>query len=220
LNTSENAGLSKKCPSKAFARALVRVNVGEGYNLTIGKSPKFIWYRNAKVATRTTLNALDQTGIIYQIREAASVNYNPSDLDTYFKFAFVRNPWDRLVSGWKNRIAGKIAQGPKWYGTISKNFDGLIDFLETLDLTQCDPHFRLQTCLIPLEAVDFLGRFETFDSDFKKVLAQLDIKSAIKLHRKNATKNRHPYQHYYTPELRDRVAKLYQQDIEALGYEF
>ena len=81
-------------------------------------------------------------------------------------------------------------------------------------------HFRLQTCLIPLNTIDFLGHLENFDKDIAIIMAELGIASTTHLQQKNATRNRAPYQHYYTPERRERVAKLYQEDIETFAYEF
>ena len=108
----------------------------------------------------------------------------------------------------------------KEFGGDRNDFETFISFLETQDLTQWDIHFRLQTRLIPLSTIDFLGRFETFEYDLIKVLTRLGLKADIELERKNASKNRRPYQDYYTPDVRERVTCLYQEDIETLGYKF
>ena len=104
LNNSTATERSREYPDTAFIRNFVRLPGGKGYNLTVGKSPKFIWYRNAKVATRTTLSTLDQAGLVYQVRQEFHAHYSPDDLADYYKFSFVRNPWDRVVSSWLNKI--------------------------------------------------------------------------------------------------------------------
>ena len=100
------------------------------------------------------------------------------------------------------------------------NFAAFVTALEALDLTTCDIHFRLQTKNVPLQKLDFLGRFETFEADLKHVLGHLGLDNDQPLQKKNASQNRRAYQSYYTPELRDRVAQMSRQDIAQLGYRF
>jgi hypothetical protein len=220
LSNLEDINTSREEPSEEFQQRLVKTKPGHGYNLTVGRSPKFIWYRNAKVATRTTLSTLDQAGLTYQVRQIFGVEYNPIDPSSYFKFAFVRNPWDRLISGWQNKIVRQTIYRKKWYTGDTTKLESFVDFLETLDLSNCDPHFRLQTQLIPLDLIDFIGRFENFDIDLKNVLAQLGLNAEIQLEQKNASETRVSYQEYFTPELRKRVEKLYEDDIKTFEYEF
>ncbi len=207
-------------PDAAFERNVAKCAKGQGYSLTVGKSPKFMWYRNAKVATRTTLSTLDQAGVVYQMRQEFCVDYTPDDLAAYLKFAFVRNPWDRLVSGWLNKVVNANQRKFKAFSGDKNNFEAFVSFLEDQDIARANIHFRLQTELLPLNKIDFLGRFENFDADLKEVLTRLKLKADIELEQKNSTKNRQSYQDYYTPALRERVARLYQPDIEVLEYEF
>lgn len=207
-------------PTEAFLRQVKQPGPRMGYNMTIGQSPQFIWFRNAKVATRTTLNVLDQAGVIYQTRHEFGLSYNPEDPDNYFKFAFVRNPWDRLVSAWLNKIIKPAERGPKWYFTIEKDLEDLVDFLDRKDFNNSDPHFWPQVRNVPTERLDFLGHHESFEADLDRVVAQLGFERTEAFEKKNSTHGRRHYREYYTPALRDRVAKLYREDIEKFSYEF
>ncbi|MGD9799699.1 MAG: sulfotransferase family 2 domain-containing protein, partial [Parvularculaceae bacterium] len=68
------------------------------YNLTISSERKFIWFRVAIVGTRTILHALKNANAPLDAREESHLYLFPNLQRDYFKFAFVRNPWDRLVS--------------------------------------------------------------------------------------------------------------------------
>lgn len=68
------------------------------YNLTISHESKFIWFRVAKVGTRTILNHLRKSNVSLDVEHASFIHYPVKSYENYFKFAFVRNPWGRLVS--------------------------------------------------------------------------------------------------------------------------
>ena len=195
------------------------------YSMTIGKAPKFIWFRVAKVGTRTTLSTLDKSGASYHLRKGFEFTYDAKASKAYYKFAFVRNPWDRIVSCWYD----KIVRGRKKYSGKMKipafesatgEFEEFVSVLETSDLETCNIHFRLQTHLIPIDDINFLGRFEKFETDLKKVLDHLGTPIEAPLERKGLHARKRPYQDYYTDDLRNRIAALYQSDIDAFGYDF
>ena len=140
-----------------------------------------------------------------------------------FKFAFVRNPWERLVSLYFYLRPGNH---PK---ISTKSFDsfclGLKDivlepvgFYNVRGLSQCNQQvdwlFDKDGRLI----VDFIGRFENLQSDFEKICDRTGI-TARRLPRVNITKHRH-YSAYYTVETRQVVEELFKKDIETFGYSF
>lgn len=147
-----------------------------------------------------------------------------TDAFGYFKFAFVRNPWDRLVSaffyldaGGCNRFDAEFRS--RHLARYHGDFGRFVDDLERLIQHQ---HFRPQADWIcgsdggPL--LDFLGRFESIEADFKHIARRIGL-DAPRLSRLNESAHA-TYQSYYDAARRDRVAALYEADIETFGYDF
>jgi hypothetical protein len=136
--------------------------------------------------------------------------------EDYFKFAFVRNPWDRLVSFWRNKIIGNINSD---FGYEKEEFEYFVNFVgENINLSYGNKHLRLQSRLIDMNNIDYLGRFENFNNDLEEVMKGLNIKAQI--NKLNASKRKIDYRDYYSDSSKDKVAKLYKRDINLFNYEF
>ncbi len=66
--------------------------------------------------------------------------------------------------------------------------------------------------------VDFIGRFELLQESFNKVTHHVMGRS-IELPHVNASDHPH-YTTFYSPQLAQRVAMLFEKDIKAFGYSF
>lgn len=188
------------------------------YNLTISTEPKFVWFRNAKVGTRSIFQALDDSGITLAAEHSMDCHYSPSYYEDYFKFAFVRNPWTRLASCWSNKIQGRNAFGlDKKLHAELQTFSKFIDFVSTFDLETCNSHFRSQSALIDLNEIDFLGRMETFDEDVQIIFKNLNLpcKSVPKA---NRSRMKGQLSLLYSDVDRERVGDLYRKDVQVFGY--
>jgi hypothetical protein len=186
------------------------------YNLTISEEKKFVWFRVGKVGSRTIMDIFKQAAIELAAEHSFDVQYPINLYRDYFKFAFVRNPWDRLVSCWQDKV---IRRGKFRSFGGDRTFEDFVDYVElNEDLLYGNPHLRLQSRLIDLNHIDFLGRLETFDENLKEVMSILGIEALIK--KKNATNRNPDYRKYYTGQARDKVAKLYEKDIKLFGYKF
>ena len=71
-------------------------------------------------------------------------------------------------------------------------------------------------------AVDFVGRFESFQTDFGIICDRIGIdQQKIKpLNRITNRSNHKHYSEYYTQETRAIVQNLYQRDIDCFNYKF
>jgi hypothetical protein len=141
---------------------------------------------------------------------SSAVGYRPSMYKNYFKFAFVRNPVMRFVSGWKDKILRQnYFKLPEEKLDQLKDLDNFIDWIATQDVEVCDEHFRAQYALIDLNHLDFLGRFENFDRDFEFVARKLNFafEENLKL---NTTKN---ISADITDSQQSKIIKLYEKDV-------
>ncbi|NET09001.1 MAG: sulfotransferase family protein [Symploca sp. SIO2B6] len=137
-----------------------------------------------------------------------------------YTFAFVRNPWDKVVSHFHYRRRTNktgLAERP-------------IEFQDWVQLTYgCqDPTyydkpkmFMPQTHWISNQneeiIVDFVGRFESLDQDFEHVCKT--IKKHVDLPHINPSK-RKDYREYYNQNTIEIIEKWFHKDIENFGYRF
>lgn len=143
------------------------------------------------------------------------------EADDYFKFSFVRNPWDRLVSAYHYVVERRTGEFPAvaahksfadFAAAISRRPE---EFLES-------DYFRPQSSFLIDDAgnmpLDFLGKYETFEDDLQTVLTRLGIRRTLMQHRKRSKHS--DYREYYDAGMRDAIAEIYRKDLEAFGYEF
>ena len=129
--------------------------------------------------------------------------------DSYFKFAFVRNSWDRMVSSWQMQMPNiSFSKFLKMYPY--KDDTDLIWHTLPMWIHIYDNQKNI--------LVDFIGRFENLQEDFNTVCDKIGIPRQ-ELPHKNKNKHKH-YTEYYDDETREIVAEKYAKDIEYFGYEF
>lgn len=133
----------------------------------------------------------------------------------YFKFCIERNPWDRQVSLYfhREKIKDKLA---------TANFDRDMSSL-VYRWTEYTRLYNWQIYTINNRiAVDQVIRYEDLDTALPKLLSQLGIPASVSLPRRRSgyrDRDRH-YREHYSDRTRDLVARWYQREIGALGYEF
>lgn len=153
------------------------------------------------------------------------VIYGRRTFNRYFKFAFVRNPWDRLYSAYTYlKNGGWNDQDRKWYNTNISHIPDFNSFvINWLSPERLYSHVHLwpQSHFIcdrkgrPL--LNHLGYFETLPGDFAFIAKRLGIES--RLGHINASK-RVDYRDVYTTEALNKVYELYRRDVENFGYGF
>lgn len=159
------------------------------------------------------------------------------DYADYTKFSFVRNPWDRLVSCYINKIRSD-ARNNQWFvdgvalGFLQYNlfhakmsFEEFAEAVLEIGVENANVHFLPQHYFL-LDpkgnfAADFVGKFEHLQSSFDDLCDLIGLKK-FELPHKNfskKTKDTH-YSKFYTTKLRDKIAAYYENDIELFNYEF
>ncbi len=153
------------------------------------------------------------------------------EYQSHFKFAFVRNPWDRLVSCYSNKFAdrGKGLGGPQKQAAEFRPGMPFAEFVEAVHATpdeEANPHFRSQHTVVcgPEGHVmaDFVGRFENLREDFAIVTKKIGTPGLELPHRLKSRRHREsrPYTDFYDERLKGLVHKRYEKDIETFGYSF
>ena len=83
------------------------------FSVTVSDDLKYVFFRNPKTATRsilfhsTKVLLFQMVSLILPVKNRHKTGYDRKynlAWDCYFKFGFVRNPWDRLVSTYTNKI--------------------------------------------------------------------------------------------------------------------
>ena len=191
------------------------------YKLTISHARKFIWFRVPKAGSSTILTHLRESEVFLDMERAGRIHYPVKLYEDYFKFAFVRNPWSRLVSCWKNKVVDSNVEFNFDPAELERmqHFEAFVDFAASLDIETCNSHLRTQTALIDLNNIDYLGRMESFDDDVNHIFRELGLKEKAVVPR-NVSSSSKPYQDYYSQELAAKVAQIYRKDIRMFGYRF
>ena len=137
---------------------------------------------------------------------------NKLNIDDYFKFSFMRNPWERRISQYQYAKRMAKQTGQDWAIKIS-----LMSFFEFI--TKRNDSQLNWVCNKKNDvAVDFLGSGRNLQQEFNKICKKIGIPHQ-KLQHKNATEHKH-YTEYYDDETRQIIANNCAKDIEYFGYKF
>lgn len=177
-----------------------------------------------KTAGTSLYNLIGYTGIghvPYQWYESR----DPDKFEKYFKFAFVRNPWDRLVSAFFYlKKGGSNAMDKHWafknlshYTDFEQFVQGWVNEKNIEDYFHFIPQHKFICDQSMSIKVDYVGRFENIDKDFDFISKKIGINDSLPYVNKS---NRKAYQSYYSKETQAIVARVYKQDVEAFNYQF
>lgn len=142
----------------------------------------------------------------------ARPHFPADDWSDYFKFAIVRNPYDRFLSvcAFLNR------QNPEFIGNETEWM------LAALERPQFRARVLVQTqCNLLCGddgkiGVDYAGRYEELDNALATIAGKLAM-DALALERINVTP-KPPQRKWYSSTLADEVRALYAADFERFGY--
>ena len=135
--------------------------------------------------------------------------------NAYFKFTFVRNPWSRVFSWYKNVMRDDMHQAR--YG-VSKNCSFKEFIKKHLDQSELNTQLFWITDKEGVIPMDFIGRFENLTEDFYHVAEILGLKDKS-LPKLLAGDDRH-YTQFYDDEMKDIVFRKYRNEISIFKYEF
>ena len=210
--------------------------------------PRYFFYDNEKkylylsvskagnTSIKASMYALPEMDDYRDIHKAVNVEKSAKvsligNFSDYYKFTFVRNPFDRLVSCYENKMhSDKSSVGVSIKNLIFDNYllgylskdRGFADFARRVCKIPdfiADRHFQSQVCgmfynngdMIP----DFVGKFENFADDFEFIREKFEL---APLPHYNKTKKGN-WMDYYDLKTAQLVYRRYQKDIEKFGYQ-
>ena len=141
-----------------------------------------------------------------------STTYEATDIpESYYSFAFVRNPFDAVVSAYNHN--------PTKY----KHFDEYVkvQIFSSIEFVARNTQFVYLSDDAGNILVDFVGRYEKLAEDFYEVMGIIGIPLMILPKRKiSQNKVYDNYREYYSSVSRGLVETKYKKDLELFGYEF
>ena len=130
----------------------------------------------------------------------------------YYKFGFVRNPWDWQVSLYTYIMKTEGHYQHKLIKSM-KGFDEYIDWRVNKYLQlQKDFFFDNDVCLM-----DFVGKMENLNEDFAIIKAKTGIKSELS-HLNSSRPKDDRFIKYYSQKSVDLVYEAFKEDIKLFNY--
>ena len=180
-------------------------------------------------------SVLRQHATVREAKEILGDNW-----DDYYKIAFVRNPWDRLVSWysmitqygkkltWNEKLVNlvKRERHNKIWQYVLIHSDSFEDFIcncaDATNRAGWKPFLYNQTDYLVDEygniLVDYIGRYENYAEDVKNIFQQIKIEITDIPHLNKSS--RLDYKSYYNDVTRDIVALRFRKDIVNFNYKY
>ena len=147
--------------------------------------------------------------------------------EAYFRFCIIRNPWERLVSCYKEKVMNKPTDynyfknySREFYGGMP--FDEFVNIVVSLTDEDSDPHFGGQLNLLTSPEgrlmANYFCNLENLNEHLNEIsqITGMPFSTPPQL---NVTK-KSAYQDFYTPELVEKVRKRFRRDIEFFNFKF
>ena len=210
--------------------------------MNISNRYKYLYFVTPKCASATLRISLkDYTDIGYPVSPYKQHMTMPefvdsehgSLMDEYFKFTFVRNPYDRLYSGFRqDQFASK--NYPQWTNAKAHIFDKigddfnsyLLEYVAVADIKKswdwiCFTPMKEFSSVDGQYKLDWFGKAESFEADLCHLSEQLGIEIS-KSENKNvvvAPQAGLKYLSKYTRKAIEWVNQTYREDFEIFDYE-
>ena len=199
--------------------------------MVISKDKRFLFIRIQKTASSSIKESLfnECPDCIETLTHSIAKDEKEkiTNWDNYFKFAFVRNPFERLVS-WYNMIQfnyNPIFEPNNLWKYAMDNSTNFTEFIKNCTEPILEGEYRCfawnQLDYISNDngiIIDFIGRYENLNSDFEVICHNIGINAPI-LPKVRVGKQVN-YRDYYTDETKSIISERFKRDIDYFNYKF
>ncbi len=140
------------------------------------------------------------------------------EIEDFFVFTLVRNPWDRLVS-YYHWLQAQSFDHPAVTAAKTHDFAGFLHLPLIADSIRANPYTRYVTDAGGVERADLYIRLEHLAEDLAPLEAHLGFGLDAIPHVNQSNRHR-DWRAYYTGSDAEIVAELCQTDIKRFGYSF
>lgn len=184
------------------------------------------------------------TPSLWQHMSQFNITENSKRLATHFKFLFVREPFHRLLSAYKDKFCGNNRiytngyrrmivqafrpQDTETIGTTANNvtFNEFLRYILTYPdyLISRDDHWKQyrHLCFPCIIQYDFIGHYETLEDDAIYLLKMAGIDNVVfpPIHSSGADEDFLKFYSQVPLQLIFRIGEIFRKDFEMFGYSF
>lgn len=196
------------------------------YLRNIGTFRYLPFFLKASLGTRSIGDGLSLAGKIYYRKRGLFSHSTAAELreylghdtwNTYFTFAFERNPWDKVVSAYHWLGKHHDTSHYPFDDFVSAYINGF-DIFSGKRIKHPIDHLAYtdgQTVL-----VDHLARFEELETEISYICNRLQLPYKPLPNAKQSKGRRTSYRDYYNTELKELIADRFAFEIKTLNYSF
>jgi hypothetical protein len=175
------------------------------------RDPVTVWEQAQKRRFEPLLGRVPQHAVANRIRD-----FDRNAWNQHFKFAFVRNPFARMVSQYNWDKKSRRNPNSEWI-TFSRYVR--LSYEKDKNL---EPHRDISRfyCIGGKPCLDFVGRFEQLKDDMKTVIDQLRLPVDLARFPHAKPGKSDAYRSYYSPEETKLVTKMSEWEIDTFKYVF
>lgn len=179
--------------------------------------------KSACSSIKTSIYGSPPEGIqIHQHTSHLSHRRIPKKKTSYFCFAIVRDPYERLASCYRakfNKVDESKFMFSNYLFGFLKNDDSFEEFVRKVSKIPdilCDRHFKAQNKIVFASGkkMDFIGKFENLPSDFEEIRERYDFADLPMLNKSSGR----TASDLFSDETRALASKRYEKDFELFGY--
>ena len=179
--------------------------------------------KSACSSIKTSIYGSPPEGIqIHQHTSHLSHRRIPKKKTSYFSFAIVRDPYERLAPCYRakfNKVDESKFMFSNYLFGFLKNDDSFEEFVRKVSKIPdilCDRHFKAQNKIVFASGkkMDFIGKFENLPSDFEEIRERYDFAELPMLNKSSGR----TASDLFSDETRALASKRYEKDFELFGY--